>query len=56
MGVRLFLLVSTGNREQEALPDGRLFYQLKHRWREATTHVICDPLELVELIAALLPA
>jgi len=22
------------------LPDGRLLYRLKHRWRDGTTHVI----------------
>jgi hypothetical protein len=25
------------------LPDGRLPYRLKHRWRDGTTHVIYDP-------------
>jgi len=34
------------------LPDGRLLYRLKHRWRDGTTHVIYEPLEL---LAALVP-
>jgi len=29
------------------LPDGRLLYRLKHRWRDGTSHVIYEPLELV---------
>ncbi|NWG13055.1 MAG: transposase [Acidobacteria bacterium] len=37
------------------LPDGRLLYRLKHRWRDGTTHVICEPLELIERLAALVP-
>jgi hypothetical protein len=35
------------------LPDGRLLYRLKHRWRDGTTHVIYEPLELIERLAAL---
>jgi hypothetical protein len=37
------------------LPDGRLLYRLKHRWRDGTKHVIFEPLELVEKLAALVP-
>jgi hypothetical protein len=37
------------------LPDGQLLYRLKHRWRDGTTHVVFDPLELVEKLAALVP-
>jgi len=37
------------------LPDGRLLYQLKRRWRDGTTHVIYEPLELMERLAALVP-
>ena len=29
------------------LPDGRLLYRLKRRWRNGTTHVIFEPLELI---------
>jgi hypothetical protein len=38
------------------LPDGRLLYRLKRRWRDGTTHVIFEPLELIEKLAALVPA
>ena len=37
------------------LPDGRLLYRLKHRWRDGTTHVVFEPGELVEKLAALVP-
>jgi hypothetical protein len=37
------------------LPDGRLLYRLKHRWRDGTTHVVFEPQELVEKLAALVP-
>jgi hypothetical protein len=35
------------------LPDGRLLYRLKRRWRDGTTHMIFEPLKLVEKLAAL---
>ena len=35
------------------LSDGRLLYRLKRRWRDGTTHVIYEPLELMERLAAL---
>jgi hypothetical protein len=38
------------------LADGRLKYRLKRRWRDGTTHVIFEPLELIEKLAALVPA
>jgi hypothetical protein len=37
------------------LPDGRLLYRLKRRWRDGTSHVIFEPLEVVEKLAALVP-
>jgi hypothetical protein len=37
------------------LPDGRLLYRLKRKWRDGTTHVVCERLELVEKLAALVP-
>jgi hypothetical protein len=37
------------------LDDGRLLYRLKHRWRDGTTHVVFEPGELVEKLAALVP-
>jgi hypothetical protein len=37
------------------LPDGRLLYRLRHHWRDGTTHVLFEPLELVGKLAALVP-
>ena len=37
------------------LPDGRLAYELRHPWRDGTTHVVFEPLELIEKLAALVP-
>jgi hypothetical protein len=36
-------------------PDGRIVYRLKQRWRDGTTHVVFEPLELIEKLAALVP-
>jgi hypothetical protein len=38
------------------LPDGRLLYRLRHRWRNGATHVVFEPLEFVAKLAALVPA
>lgn len=37
------------------LPDGRLMYRLRHRWRNGATHVVFEPLEFVAKLAALVP-
>jgi hypothetical protein len=37
------------------LPDGRLLYRLKRRWRDGTTHMIFEPVDLVAKLAALVP-
>jgi hypothetical protein len=36
-------------------PDGRVLYQLRHRWRDGTTHVIFDPMDLMGKLVALVP-
>jgi len=36
-------------------PDGRLLYRLRHRWRDGTTHMLFEPVELLERLAALVP-
>jgi hypothetical protein len=38
-----------------ALADGRLSYRLRRRWRDGTTHMVFEPLELLERLAALVP-
>ena len=35
--------------------DGKLVYRLRHRWRDGTTHMLFDGVELVEKPAALVP-
>jgi hypothetical protein len=37
------------------LKDGRLLYRLKRHWSDGTSHVIYEPLELLERLAALIP-
>jgi len=40
----------------EGLPDGRVLYRLKRPWRNGATHVVFQPQELLEKLAALVPA
>jgi hypothetical protein len=35
--------------------DGLLVYELRNRWRDGTTRVVFEPLELIEKLAALVP-
>lgn len=35
--------------------DGLLCYRLKQRWRDGTTHILLEPLELLERLAPLVP-
>lgn len=37
------------------LTSGQLLYRLKRKWRDGTTHVVFEPLELVEKLAAIVP-
>ena len=37
------------------MPDGTIVLELRRRWRDRTTHVIFDPGELLERLAALVP-
>jgi hypothetical protein len=32
-----------------------MMYELRHRWRDGRTHVVFEPLELLEKLAALIP-
>jgi hypothetical protein len=36
-------------------PDGRVLYRLRHPWRDGTSYVIFDPLDLIGKLAALVP-
>jgi len=37
------------------LAGGRLLYRLKRRWRDGTSHMVFEPLKLIEKLAALVP-
>jgi hypothetical protein len=37
------------------LPDGRVLYALKRRFRDGSTHVVFEPLALIERLCALIP-
>jgi len=39
----------------ERMPDGRLLYRLRHRFRDGTTHVVFEPIDFVAKLAALVP-
>jgi hypothetical protein len=39
----------------EPLADGRLLYRFKRAFRDGTTHVVFEPLEMLEKLAALVP-
>lgn len=36
-------------------PDGKILYKLKTRYSDGTTHILFDPIELVEKVVALIP-
>jgi hypothetical protein len=46
---------SVATERLSVLPDGRLLYHLRHRWRNGATHVVFEPLEFVAKLAALVP-
>ncbi len=55
---RLLRYASRGpisNERLSLLPDGRLRYKLKRRWKDGTNAVIYEPMELMERLAALVP-
>jgi Putative transposase len=39
----------------ERLADGRLLYRFKRPWRDGTAHIILDPVEMLQKLAALIP-
>jgi hypothetical protein len=55
---RLLRYASRGpisNERLSLLPDGRIRYKLKRRWKDGTKAVIYEPMELMERLAALTP-
>ena len=47
--------VAARGERVSVLEDGRPLYRLKSRWRDGTTHLVFEPLELIEKLAALVP-
>ncbi len=40
----------------QRLPDGRLVYRLRHRWRDGTTQIVFEPHQLLARLVPLIPA
>ena len=40
----------------ERLPDGRLLYHLRHRWRDGTIQIVFEPHQLLARLVPLIPA
>ncbi|MBI4231125.1 MAG: transposase, partial [Planctomycetes bacterium] len=40
----------------ERLPDGRLLYHLRHRWRDGTTQIVFEPHQLLGRLVPIIPA
>ena len=43
------------NARLSQLPDGRLCYELKRPWSDGISHVVFEPLEMLEKVVALIP-
>jgi hypothetical protein len=52
---RYALRPAVGQDRLQAMPDGTMALELRHRWSDGTTHLIFDPVELLERLAALVP-
>jgi hypothetical protein len=39
----------------QRMPDGQAVLELRRRWTDGTTHLLFDPVELLERLAALIP-
>ena len=44
-----------GQDRLQPMPDGTVALELRRRWTDGTTHLIFDPVELLERLAALVP-
>ena len=52
---RYALRPAVGQDRLQAMPDGTVALELRRRWTDGTTHLIFDPVELLERLAALVP-
>ncbi len=39
----------------QATPDGQVLVRLRHRWSDGTTHILFEPMELLERLAVITP-
>jgi hypothetical protein len=44
-----------GQDRVQAMPDGTIALEVRHRWADGTTHLVFEPVELLERLAALVP-
>jgi hypothetical protein len=52
---RYVLRPAVGQTRLQAMPDGTVVVELGRRWRDGTTHLVFEPLELLERLAVLVP-
>jgi hypothetical protein len=52
---RYALRPAVGQDRLQAMPDSTVALELRRRWTDGTTHLIFDPIELLERLAALVP-
>jgi hypothetical protein len=53
---RYILRPAVASERLRQLEDGRIEYELRRPWRDGTTALVFDPLELIEKLVALVPA
>jgi hypothetical protein len=52
---RYALRPAVGQERLHVTPDGQVVLELRRRWANGTTHLVFDPVELLERLAALVP-
>jgi hypothetical protein len=52
---RYALRPAVGQDRLQRMPDGSVVLELRRRWTDGTTHLVFDPVELLERLAALVP-
>jgi hypothetical protein len=52
---RYALRPAAGQERLRMSPDGQVVLELRRRWANGTTHLVFDPVELLERLAALVP-
>jgi len=52
---RYVLRPAIAQERLSVMPDGRILVTLKAQWHDGTTHLVFEPIELLEKLAALTP-